>query len=345
MFPALAAKGVQVDLLADTTSPYFDPLRASGFPITALKMRSRIDFRAIRAIRSQLKVGRHEILHAFNSRALSNSLIASAGLNVKRIGYCGTMGHLRHWDPSGYLSLLNPRVDRIVCISDAVRSYLGSMGIPPHRLIRIYKGHDPDWFTPSPRTALREFGIPDDAFVIGCTANTRPIKGVPILIKAVEQLAPALPVHLLLVGANRDETVLRLARQGVAADRLHLPGFRMDAPELMGACDVFVMPTLKNEGFSKAVIEAMCMGVPPVISSVGGMIELVADNETGLIVPPNDPARLAVALSRYASEPDLRRRHGLAARARVRTRFSFDTMVNETLDLYRAVTPCASAGQ
>lgn len=337
LFPELATRGIQVDLLCDTSSPYFDPLKTAGFPMTHMKMKARLDLAAIRTIRHLLKTGSYDIVHAFNSRALSNSLIASAGIPVKRIGYCGTMGHLRRWDPSSYLAILNPRVDRIVCVSKAVQSYLSSRGIPQTRLKQIYKGQDPSWFKAAPRSSLQEFGIPDGAVVIGCIANMRPIKGVPVLIEAVRQLAPTLPVHLLLVGQKGDAEVNQLIGNSPVRERIHLTGFRMDAPQLMGACDLFVMPTLKNEGFSKAVIEAMCMGVTCIVSAAGGMVEMIEHDRTGKIVPPGDARALAEAIQTYAVAPTLRHQHGLNGRQRIVEQFPFSRTVDETIQLYESL--------
>ncbi|MEI7879447.1 MAG: glycosyltransferase family 4 protein [bacterium] len=339
LFPELAARGIQVELLCDTSSPYFDPLKAAGFPMTHLKMTARMDIAAIKTIRRLLKSGSYDIVHAFNSRALSNSLIASAGIPVKIIGYCGTMGHLRPWDPSSYLAVLNPHVDKIVCISKAVQNYLESAGIPQKRLTQIYKGHDPAWFKAAPRASLLEFGIPDEAVVVGCIANMRPIKGVPVLIEAVRQLAPDLPVHLLLVGQNGDAEVNKLVGNSALRERIHLAGFRMDAPQLMGACDLFVMPTLKNEGFSKAVVEAMCMGVTCIVSGVGGMVELVEQDRTGKIIPSGDPLALANAIRSYAVDSPLRKQHGQNGLQRIVDHFSFSKMVDETISMYRSLLP------
>lgn len=337
LFPELAARGINVKLLCDTTSSYFDPLKEMGFPMTHLVMKARIDLSAIRLLRRTLQADSYDIIHAFNSRALSNGLIASMGMNIKRIGFCGTMGHLKRWDPSARMAVLSPRADRIVCVSMAVRDYLQGLGVPESRLVPIYAGHDPSWFAASPRSALQEFGIPNDAVVIACTARARPIKGVPILLEAVRRLAAELPVHVLLIGQNDDAEVSKLLGCSVLRERVHLTGFRMDAPSLMGACDLFVMPTLRNEGLSKAVAEAMCMAVPSIISGVGGMIELVDDNKTGMIVPPGDPVRLAEAIRRYATNPVMRKQHGVAARERLVDHFSFSQSVNQTIAMYHSL--------
>ena len=337
LFPELAARGVKVTLLCDTTSSYFDPLKEMGFPMTHFVMKARIDFKAIRILRQTLRTGSYDIIHAFNSRALSNSLLASIGMNVKRIGFCGTMGHLSRWDPSARMAVLSPRADRIVCVSNAVNHYLQGLGVPPNRLVTIYAGHDASWFNTAPRSALHEFGIPDNAVVIACTAKARPIKGVPILMEAVRRLAAILPVHVLLIGQNDDAEITDLLGDPILRERIHLTGFRMDAPALMGACDLFVMPTLRNEGLSKAVAEAMCMSIPSVISGVGGMIELVDDGKTGMIVPPGDPARLAEAIKTYALNPSMRKEHGAAARERLAAHFSFTQMTDQVIAMYHSL--------
>ena len=337
LFPALASRGIQVDLLCDTTSPYFADLSTSSFPVSHLRMRARVDIQAIRMIRSRLIAHHFDIVHAFNGRALSNSLLASVGMRVKRVGYCGTTGHLHRWDPSVYLSLLNPSVDRIVCLSDAVVKYLSSLGLPMRKLVRIYKGHDPVWFPKTSRESLTQFGIPAGAFVIGCTVNARPIKGLPILLEAFARLPQDGSFHMLLVGQDGERVISRWLRRDAVRSHIHCVGFRMDAPVLMGACDIFVMPTLKNEGLSKAVLESMCMGVPPVVTSVGGMVELVDDGVTGRIVPPGNAAALNEAILAYASNPIIRAHHGHAAYERVLSHFPFSRMVDETVNLYSSL--------
>lgn len=337
LFPELVARGITVKLLCDTTSSYFVPLKDKGFPMTHLVMRSRFDLAAIRLIRRALREDAYDIMHAFNSRALSNSLLAATGLKVKRVGYCGAMGHLSRWDPSARMSILSPRADRIVCVSKAVMNYLRGLGVPDCRLVQIYKGYDPAWLSAAPRSALREFGIPDDAVVVACTANARPIKGIPVLMQAIRHLGADLPVHVLLIGENDDARITKLLDDSLLRERVHLAGFRMDAPALVGACDLFVMPTIRYEGLSKAVTEAMCLSLPSVITAAGGMVELVEDGKTGIIVPPGDYVPLAAAIRKYVCDPAMRRQHGAAARERLENIFSFSQTVDRTIEMYRSL--------
>lgn len=96
---------------------------------------------------------------------------------------------------------------------------------------------------------------------------------------------------------------------------------------------VVACPSLR-EGYGMACLEAMAYGKPVVASAVGGLRDLVVDGETGLLVPPGDPAALRAALERLLGDPELRRRLGAAARERARTAFSWDAAVAATLAAY-----------
>jgi glycosyltransferase involved in cell wall biosynthesis len=90
----------------------------------------------------------------------------------------------------------------------------------------------------------------------------------------------------------------------------------------------------RREGFGVACAEAMAHGKPVVASAVGGLLDLVVDGETGLLVPPRDPAALRAALDRLLGDRDLRRRLGAAGRERVRAHFSWEAATEATLAAY-----------
>jgi glycosyltransferase involved in cell wall biosynthesis len=105
----------------------------------------------------------------------------------------------------------------------------------------------------------------------------------------------------------------------------------------MAACDVCALPVLDGEGLSRAVIEAMAYAVPAVVTPVGGNTDLVVDGECGVVVPVGDVDALASALERLHEHPDLRRRIGAAARARIGCRFRNSETVRQTLALYHDI--------
>ncbi|MGB6447563.1 MAG: glycosyltransferase, partial [Xanthobacteraceae bacterium] len=119
-------------------------------------------------------------------------------------------------------------------------------------------------------------------------------------------------------------------------DNIMWLGERPDVEELLSASDIFVLPS-HQEGFSNALLEAMAARLPAVATAVGGNIDAVADNETGLLVPVRDPRALAAAILRLAQNADLRRSFGDAARRRVEERFSLQACVDRYEILYRAL--------
>lgn len=333
----LRSAGAEVRALCDTQGPWFGVLRDAGLPATHLSIGSRLAPGARRAIRNEVEAFAPNIVHAFTNRALACAIPALRHSSARLVCYRGTTGHLNRWDPGSRLSYLHPRVDAIVCVSDAVRDYLRTLRIPEEKLVTIRKGHELAWYAMSERADLAEFGIPPGAFVAGCVANLRRVKGAHVLLEALRRIPRERPVHALFVGSARDLLVRRLKFDRKLRGRVHIAGFRKDATRLMSAFSVAVMPSLDREGLPKAVVEAMAQGVPAVVSGVGGLPELVEDGVCGLVVPPGDPAALASALLRLADDAPLRWRMGEAARAQIVTKFNVRTTIEQTLALYRTL--------
>jgi glycosyltransferase involved in cell wall biosynthesis len=113
-------------------------------------------------------------------------------------------------------------------------------------------------------------------------------------------------------------------------------------PEVFASFDVFVLSS-HDEGMSNAILEAMAMELPVVATDVGGTGEVVAEGETGLLVPPRDPAPLAEAIAALLAEPERRVSMGRLGRKVVEERFSAAAMVRQMEDLYVAM--CGKAAR
>jgi len=338
MYLSLVQSGIDLEVLCDPTAAERQALREGGVTVTEMSSRHRLDIAAILKLRKKIKQTKYDIIYTTLNKCLSISLIASIGINVKQVSYRGTVGHLNRWDPASWLTYLNPRIDRIICVSEAVREYLLSMNLPSSRLVTIYKGHDPSWYTGMTPPAFSEFGIPAKAFTIGFTGRMRPVKGVDVLIESVCHLPKNQDFHILLVGDVKDPELKELAANPQIKSRLHFTGNRKDAAAIAGACDIFVMPSIAREGLPRSVIEAMAQGVPAIVTDVGGLPELVTNNKSGLVVPSRDPKALARAISYLADNPDIRRTMGQNARTRISKEFNISTTVSKTLELFSALT-------
>jgi hypothetical protein len=124
-------------------------------------MRGRHDPAAVQAIRRRLTGGQFDIVHCLrNNRPVCNTLAASVGLRTRIIAYRGTSGHLHRWNPASWASYLNPKVSRVVCVSDSVREYLLRQGVPAVKVVTIRKGQDVRWYAGREGPGLDAFGIP-----------------------------------------------------------------------------------------------------------------------------------------------------------------------------------------
>jgi glycosyltransferase involved in cell wall biosynthesis len=170
--------------------------------------------------------------------------------------------------------------------------------------------------------ALRKHGP-----IVGNVARLAPQKDHATLLEAARILGD---VRFVIVGDGELREELERRAHGLPVE---LTGARDDVPELLASFDVFAFPSL-FEGLCLAVIEAQAAGVPVVATPVGGIRETVVDGETGLLVPPRDPAALAAAIRRLLDDRDLARRLAEEARRHVRARYSEERMVEVTLGLY-----------
>lgn len=317
-------------------------LEENGVRTLDVPLRKQFDREATRRLRSELVEGRYDLLHLFSNKALQNGLAASRGLPVKIVAYRGIVGNVSFLSPVSWLRFLNPRIDRIVCVAEAVRQYFLQMRpaflrVPAERLVTIYKGHSLDWYRAAPAD-LATAGIPAGAFAIACVANYRPRKGIEVLVDAFGSLPER--SHLLLIGAGMDAPRLRRRiAASPAAARIHVLGHRSDAPALTAACGVFVLPSIKREGLARSLIEAMAYGVAPVVTDCGGSPELVQHGVCGLVVPVADAAALARAIRTLHDDAALRARLGAAARERIRTDFRIEDTIARTLELYHSLVP------
>jgi L-malate glycosyltransferase len=341
MMCRLRGQGVQVEAVTESACPYIGHLKNADVPHESLDLSSRMDFKAIKHLRNRIVKEGFNVAHGFSNRPIANLVWASYGLPHALIIYRGAIGHVRRWDPDCWLKWLNPRVDRISCVSDAVRQDLIASGVRPEKLVTIYKGHDFSWYENLPQMDLKgEFGIPEDAFIVGCAANMRRVKGVDVLLKAMFDLPEK--IHVLLMGEVRDPLVKTLADNSRIKHRVHFLGFRNDAPAILGSCDLAVAPSRGREGLTKSIIEPMAQAVPAVVTEAGGLPEMVEDGVSGFVVPIDDPKAMAEAIKKVADSPDLCQKMGQNARKRMKSVFSIEQTVEKTLRIY--INVCQEKG-
>ncbi len=237
---------------------------------------------------------------------------------------------------------LGRRVDRTIVLSHAVERFMIEVGAAQPTSTRVVPyGIDLDNFDqqatgPSDRPQIRkELGLDEDTFLFGCVARLEPQKAHSDLIEATALLARVRPdFRLVLIGEGslRSRLEAQVARLGLKK-HVHFAGLRTDIPRLLGALDGFVLSS-HWEGFGLVLLEAMAAQLPIVATRVGAIGEVVADGETGLLVPACEPSSLAEALATLLADPRGAQTMGRAGRERAEAHFGLDRTVAQLSAIY-----------
>jgi len=341
-FIEMHKRGVDITVITWPGTFNYDALLAAGVPTIPYVLKAKISRPCIRFIRNELQRKRYDVLHMLDKRATMNGIWASWGMDVKLVAYRGIVGNLSYLDPLSWLYLLNPRIDRIICVCEAIRCYLLNLGVPGIRMgrdvpVTIHKGHNPDWYQP-PFEDLGQFGIPEGAFVVACTARGVPRKGVPVLLDAIDRLPPGLDIHFLLAGTDMDNPLhQKLAGANTYADNIHLHGFLKRMPWILPNCHVAVLPSLRREGLPRGIIEAMIGGAVPIVTDSGGSPELIEEGQSGYIVPPGESQPITDRILALYEDRALHARLSEGARKRIQNDFKVEDTAKKTIALYRDV--------
>lgn len=230
------------------------------------------------------------------------------------------------------------RADALLCVSAAVAAQFRRRATVVHDgLLRLPE--------PAARDeARRALGLSGDAFVVALLGRVSDWKGQDVLARALAEPALAGTGAVGLIAGDAfpgnehfERELADLGERLGLGERLRLLGFRADVENLLGAADAVAVPSTRPDPLPNSALEAAAAGLPVVAAAHGGLTEIVRDGDTGLLVPPGDPAALASALARLAAEPALARRLGQAAAADARERFALPRMLDEVQALYERV--------
>ncbi len=308
----------------DAAGVEYVPSPLARYPLTELKR--------VAAIARERQIS---IVHTHNSRAHSFGVLLKLlhGLPVVATAH---QRHIQlHW-------CLN---DYVIANSDVtLRSMRRFNFVSKSRIRRIYYPIRDRFFDGVPpaemNTARTAWGFAPTDRVLGCVGNVSPRKSQLNLIRALPSVLREFPnVRLVIVGDDHG-AYAKTCRQAV--EELQLQGavrwlgHQDDIPLVMSCLDVCVC-TPTEEAFGLTAAEALASGVPVVASRVGGLREIVIDQETGLLVPPSDPRALSTAITRMLNDAALRERLAREGRQRVRRLFREADHTAQLLDVYQTV--------
>jgi glycosyltransferase involved in cell wall biosynthesis len=334
LLPALAERGTDVAFVglddpAWDAEPFYRELEV---PSVRLRAPRDLDPQLFLALRATLRRLRPDVVHTHLVHADAYGALAarSALVSTKHNDDPFRLGAFRHVERA-----LTRRVDRVIAITEALARFnVERVGLPAEKVEVVHYGLDtppPAWGENPPVL------LPEGARVLLAICRLVPQKGVDVAVRALASVRKAHPGAVLVVlGEGPERSALeRLATELGLGDAVFLPGRAGDVSAWLERAEVFVHPA-RWEGFGLVLLEAMLGERPVVASAVSSVPEIVADGDTGLLVPPDDPVALANATSRVLADGDLAARFGAAGRERARGEFSVDRMARRTLEVYEA---------
>lgn len=317
LLPALAERGADVRFLglddpSRAPDPFYDALTVPYERVSAPRdVDPALALRVRRAVRGADIVHTH-LVHADVYGALGARPLVSTKHNDDPF----RAGSFRYVERA-----LARRAFRIIAITHALaRFQIERVGLPADKVEVIHYGLDElpgAWGTNPPDP------VPPDARVLLCICRLEPQKGVDVAIRALEQIPDA---HLVVLGEGPQRAEL----EHLGGERAHLLGRVPDVAAWLRRAELLVHP-VRWEGFGLALLEAMLASLPIVASRVSSIPEIVAEGETGLLVPPDDPSALAAAVNSVLADPG---EYGARARARAQAEFSVARMTERTLAVY-----------
>lgn len=311
---AMRARGHHIEAVCQPQAQLVPRLREDGFTVHTVPMGGPVKYlKGVVAVRRILLEGQYDVV---NTHSRIDTLIAGT---AGRLAGTPLIVRTRHLASKvGSMLSYTWLPHRVTTVSDYVRRYLVSRGVPDEHTATLYS----PVVLPPPveHSTLRgELGLAEDDIVVGCVAVMRAAKGHKSLIDAMRPLMATRPkLHMVFVGSgsptfeNTQAYIQELGLQG----RIHMMGTRRDVPNLLAGFDVFALAT-EQEASGTVYVEAEAAGLPVIGTNVGGVSEMMRDGETGILVPLHDLPALQGALERLIDDPELRKQMGEAGRKMV----------------------------
>jgi glycosyltransferase involved in cell wall biosynthesis len=333
--------GYRVSILTFSVHPESTALQSPPCPVYLLPLQRTYDLSALRAaleLRRFLRQQRIQIVQTFfESSDLWAGFVTKTMSDAKLIWSRRDMGILRAGKHRAAYRLMSRVPDRVFAVSEEVRQHCVVVDrIDPSRVQTIYNGIDlADWDRVS--VSAKRPG----EFVVATVGNVRRVKGHDVFIKAAASIVPQFPhVSFSIAGDILEPDYFRELQALIVdlglSDHFHFAGGITNLREHLSAADIFVLPS-RSEGFSNAIVEAMAASLPVVATDVGGNAEAVNDGVSGLIVPSEDPAALAAAITRLLSDPSAARQMGAVGKKLAAEKFTTDAMMHQITLAYASL--------
>lgn len=327
-------------------------LKVDIFPNMIRALNPLTDFKAYLDLKKYFKEQKFDVVHTHASKAGIIGRAAAWATKVPVVVHTvhGPAFHRyeKAWRNKLYISaekFAAKRCHKIVCVADAMTKQFLDAGISKPEMYRtVYSGMNlDDYLNLEQDNTLRDtYGIPADAIVIGKIARLFELKGHEFLIKAAKELVQHnSKVHFLLIGDGllRSEIEEEIKNLGLEK-HFHFSGLipPRDVPKHTAAMDIVCHLSLR-EGLPRAVVQGLAAGKPVVAYNLDGAPEVVFDDKTGYICPPESVNEVTGSLKKLIDSSELRQKLGIAGRQLVSEKFNWKKMVDDLEEVYSELLP------
>jgi glycosyltransferase involved in cell wall biosynthesis len=333
----LHGRGHHVVVATRPSDIWADKCRTAGIPHAALSMRHALDLRGVLALARLVREHRIQVVHCHKGKARTLALLAGLLTRVPvLILNRGVSFPLDRWNRLGYITA---RVTAVVAVCESIKRRLVASGVPAGKIEVIYSGTDLARFHPGVDGApvRRELGLAAGEALV-TQIGIRSWRGNEDVLDAMVRVHREAPhARVLFVGAP-PARILSLgakARARGLGGVVTVLGHREDVPEILAASDLVVDASYAGLGLTGSIREALAVETPVVATDLEGMPELVADGETGLLVPPRNPEALGQAILHMLENMPRAKAMARAGRKRVEALFSLTAKLDRTEALYR----------
>lgn len=324
----LSGRGHEVVVSSPSRSPLDNHLKVTNLPI---RVRRKFDFQAFSQYLKHFKQVRYDVVHTHFSPDFLLPAIA-ARMTGQPLSIM-TRHVVLPWTPTK-IRLYSTLFDHFIPVSDAVERQLVASGMRPEKMT-VAKAGCPPLLPIKSREAVRgELGILNGAVAVGYFGRLVVEKGVDTLISAAASMPKGITFEVFGNGPLSGELE---SRAKTVSSQVHFHGFRDDIPECIQAMEAVIIPSIWEEAFPYAALEAMSVGRPVLASRVGGMPEIVEEGRTGFLFEKGDVESLGAAARKLAGNPELCAKMGGEAREAHRSLYTIEKMAERIEAVYLAV--------
>ena len=313
-------------------------MQSDGFSVVSISRGSGFDRRAVAALRSYIRDNEIDVLHCHQYTPFCYGAFAALLLGIKVIFTEHGRFHPDRfsWKRRLVNQLVHRLADNITCISNATRLALDHYEwIPKKRIQVIYNGVATLEQDTKDKAIRRKLGITDTALVLGTISRFDPIKNQLMMLNALCEVRKTNPDCVLIMAGDGPErkNLESKAQELNIHNSVYFTGFITDIAAHLNTIDIFLLTSF-SEGTSMTLLEAMSVGKVVIATAVGGNVEVVTDNISGILIPSDDTDALVDNLNRLKKSPLEMQRLSRGAMQAYSEKFSVEMMANQYEELY-----------